>query len=93
MTEYEISPDFPTSGRGATFGTQRYPYYDADGDLAGTFAICRNVTERKQRERELERYERAITVPPISSPRSTATGGSCSRTRSTGSTTGSVTAT
>ncbi|TKX87077.1 PAS domain S-box protein [Halorubrum sp. SS5] len=58
--EYEVSPEFPTSGREATFSTQRYPYYDADGELAGTFAICRNVTDRKRRERELERYERAI---------------------------------
>ncbi|ELZ47133.1 PAS/PAC sensor signal transduction histidine kinase [Halorubrum coriense DSM 10284] len=60
MAEYEISPTFPESGREATFSTQRYPYYDADGDLAGTFAICRNVTDRKERERDLERYERAI---------------------------------
>jgi len=60
MTEYEISPTFPESDRAATFSTQRYPYYDADGDLAGTFAICRDVTERKERERDLERYERAI---------------------------------
>ncbi len=60
MTAYEISPTFPESGRDATFSTQRYPYYDADGDLAGTFAICRNVTDRKERERDLERYERAI---------------------------------
>ena len=60
MAEYEISPEFPTSGREATFSTRRYPYYDADGELAGTFAICRDVTDRKVRERELERYERAI---------------------------------
>ena len=58
--EYEISPTFPESDREATFSTQRYPYYDADGDLAGTFAICRDITDRKVRERELERYERAI---------------------------------
>ena len=60
MAEYEVSPTFPESEREATFSTQRYPYYDADGDLAGTFAICRDVTDRKERERELERYERAI---------------------------------
>ncbi|ELZ40336.1 PAS/PAC sensor signal transduction histidine kinase [Halorubrum californiense DSM 19288] len=60
MVEYEVSPTFPESGREATFSTQRYPYYDADGELAGTFAICRNVTDRKERERDLERYERAI---------------------------------
>ncbi|WP_049906297.1 PAS domain S-box protein [Halorubrum tebenquichense] len=60
MAEYEITPTFPESGREATFSTQRYPYYDADGDLAGTFAICRNITDRKEHERDLERYERAI---------------------------------
>ncbi|WP_200530677.1 PAS domain-containing protein [Halorubrum sp. LN27] len=58
--EYEVSPSFERSGREATFSTQRYPYYDANGNLDGTFAICRNVTDRKERERELERYERAI---------------------------------
>ncbi|WP_193308948.1 PAS domain S-box protein [Halorubrum halophilum] len=58
--EYETSPEFPHSGKEATFSTQRSPYYDGDGDLVGTFAICRNITDRKERERELERYERAI---------------------------------
>ena len=58
--EYEVSPDFPASDREATFSTRRYPYYDADGDLAGTFAICRDITDRKRRERDLERYERAV---------------------------------
>ena len=58
--EYEVSPTFDRSDREATFSTRRSPYYDADGELAGTFAICRNVTEMKRREAELERYERAV---------------------------------
>ncbi|OYR56093.1 PAS domain S-box protein [Halorubrum halodurans] len=58
--DYEVSPTFESSGREATFSTRRYPYYDGDGDLAGTFAICRDVTEIKTRERELEQFERAI---------------------------------
>jgi PAS domain S-box-containing protein len=58
--EYEVSPTFEPSGREATFSTRRYPYYDEDGDLAGTFAICRDVTDIKARERELERFEHAI---------------------------------
>jgi len=58
--EYEVSPAFGPSGREATFSTRRYPYYDPDGELAGTFAICRDVTEMKRREAELERYERAV---------------------------------
>ena len=57
---YETSPTFERSGREATFSTRRYPHYDADGELAGTFAICRDVTEMKRREAELERYERAV---------------------------------
>ncbi|EMA59154.1 PAS domain-containing sensor histidine kinase [Halorubrum lipolyticum] len=58
--EYEVSPSFERSGREATFSTRRYPYYDGDGTLAGTFAICRDVTEIKEREADLERFERAV---------------------------------
>jgi len=43
--EYEVSPSFERSGRDATFSTRRYPYYDGAEALAGTFAICRDVTE------------------------------------------------
>ena len=60
VAEYEISPTFPKSGREATFSTRRYPYYNAAGELTGTFAICRDVTEMKRRETELERYEQAV---------------------------------
>jgi PAS domain S-box-containing protein len=58
--EYEVSPTFERSDREATFNTRRSPYYDADGELAGTFAICRDITDMKRREAELERYERAV---------------------------------
>ncbi|MFW5916870.1 MAG: PAS domain S-box protein [Halorubrum sp.] len=60
IAEYEVSPTFARSGREATFRTQRYPYYDGDGELAGTFAVCRDVTDIKAREAVLERYERAV---------------------------------
>ncbi|WP_435074662.1 PAS domain S-box protein [Halorubrum sp. HHNYT27] len=60
QVRYEVSPTFRHSDREATFSTRRYPYYDPDGELAGTFAICRDVTEMKRREAELERYERAV---------------------------------
>lgn len=36
------------------FETTCSPYYDGEGDLAGTVSICRDVTERKVRERTLE---------------------------------------
>jgi len=58
--DYEVSPSFERTGREATFSTRRYPYYDGDGDLAGTFAICRDVTEIKEREIDLERFKRAV---------------------------------
>ena len=57
---YEISPTFTESERDATFSTRRYPYYDVEGEIAGTFAICRDITELKRRKTELKRYERAI---------------------------------
>ncbi|MFC7185676.1 PAS domain S-box protein [Halorubrum yunnanense] len=57
---YETSPTLERSGREAAFSTRRYPHYDPDGELAGTFAVCRDVTEIKRREAELERYERAV---------------------------------
>lgn len=59
--QYELSPTFPRTGREPTFSTKRFPYYDPDGNLAGTVAICRNVTDLKQRERTLRQYKRAIT--------------------------------
>ncbi|UPV99113.1 PAS domain-containing protein [Halorussus gelatinilyticus] len=36
------------------FETTCSPYYDREGDLAGTVSICRDVTERTVRERTLE---------------------------------------
>ena len=50
---YTISPDFERSDRNATFSTNRYPYYDGDGELTGTFAICRDVTDLEERTRQL----------------------------------------
>ena len=57
--EYEVSPSFERTVHEATFSTRRYPYYH-DGELAGTLAICRDVTDLKDRERTLQRYEWAI---------------------------------
>lgn len=52
--EYSVSPRFGQSGRNATFSTNRYPYYDTNGELAGTIAICRNVTDLEERTRQLD---------------------------------------
>ena len=50
---YSVSPAFEHSGKEATFDTSRYPYYDDDGELSGTVAICRDVTELEERTRQL----------------------------------------
>ncbi|SNR67245.1 PAS domain-containing protein [Halorubrum vacuolatum] len=50
---YSISPEFERSGKEAVFDTRRYPFYDHGGELTGTFAICRDVTELKERARQL----------------------------------------
>ena len=49
---YSVTPTFEYSGREAVFDTQRYPYYE-DGELAGTMAICRDVTDLDERTRHL----------------------------------------
>ena len=50
--EYSVEPTFEHSDREAIFYTSRYPYYE-DGELAGTLAICRNVTDLEERTRQL----------------------------------------
>ena len=50
---YAISPAFEHSGKEAFFSTSRYPYYDEDDELAGTLAICRDITDLEERTRQL----------------------------------------
>jgi len=50
--EYSVEPTFEYSDREAVFYTSRYPYYEG-GELAGTLAICRNVTDLEERTRQL----------------------------------------
>ncbi len=51
--KYSVSPEFEHSDRDAVFSTNRYPYYDDDGELSGTIAICRDVTGLEERTRQL----------------------------------------
>ncbi len=51
--EYSVEPTFEYSDREAVFYTSRYPYYE-DGELAGTLAICRNVSDLENRTRQLQ---------------------------------------
>jgi len=57
--QYSISPTFPSES-GEIFSTSRYPYYDQDGELAGTIAICRIVTDLKSRENQLRVMDRVL---------------------------------
>ena len=52
--EYRVSPTFEHGDANATFSTKRYPYYDESGELVGTIAICRDVTELEERTRQLQ---------------------------------------
>ena len=51
--EYGVRPTFPNTGGESAFSTTRYPYHNRDGDLVGTIAICRNVTDLEERTRQL----------------------------------------
>lgn len=50
--EYSVEPTFKLSDRDAIFYTTRFPYYE-DGELTGTLALCRDVTAREERTRQL----------------------------------------
>jgi len=50
---YSVTPAFEHSHKEAIFYTSRYPYYDDAGELAGTLAICRDVTDLDERTRQL----------------------------------------
>ena len=59
VVRYGISPTFPTRS-GVRFSTVRYPHYGEDGTLDGTVAICRNVTELKLRDEQLQIIDRVL---------------------------------
>ncbi|WP_435185998.1 PAS domain S-box protein [Halobellus sp. EA9] len=56
---YEVTPTFPTKGTRSVI-TTRYPHYDGDGNVDGTVAICRDVTERAEREHQLRVLDRIL---------------------------------
>ncbi|MFD1599143.1 PAS domain S-box protein [Halobellus rarus] len=56
---YELTPTFPTKGE-RSFVTTRYPHYDEDGDIDGTVAICRDITEQAERENQLRVLDRIL---------------------------------
>jgi len=51
---YSVTPTFEYSRKEAVFYTSRYPYYDENSELAGTLAICRDVTNLEERTRQLQ---------------------------------------
>jgi PAS domain S-box-containing protein len=54
----------PTADGDRVYRATRVPYYGPDGDLAGVICVCRDVTDRKARERELRRYETLVETTP-----------------------------
>lgn len=56
---YEVKPHFP-GGRERSFATTRYPYYDEEGRLDGTIAICRDVTDLTEHQRQLQVLDRVL---------------------------------
>ncbi|MUV88740.1 PAS domain S-box protein [Halapricum sp. CBA1109] len=50
--EATIRPTFDGGGT-RSFTTLRFPYYDTAGELAGTVALWRDVTDQQQREQQL----------------------------------------
>ena len=58
-TQYEIEVTLPETGD-RVFSTTRYPHYDIDGQLDGTIAICRDVTDLKTREHHLRVIDRLL---------------------------------
>ena len=58
-TAYQVSPTFP-DGRERTFSTVRYPSYDETGEIDGTMAICRDVTELEEHQRQLRVLDRVL---------------------------------
>lgn len=55
---YEVRPTLQGKGE-RIFSTIRYPHYD-EGELDGTMAICRDVTDLKERERQLRVMDRVL---------------------------------
>ncbi len=51
-TTYEVTAEF-SDDRERSFVTTRYPKHDETGTVDGTIAICRDVTEQLERERQL----------------------------------------
>ena len=56
---YQITPSFP-DGRTRTYSTTRYPYYDEQGRLDGTIAICRDITDLEAHQRQLQVLDRVL---------------------------------
>ncbi len=64
---YEASPEI--DGVERVFQTEKHPYYDNLGAVRGVVGISREVTQQRERERELERqeflFERAQEIADI----------------------------
>lgn len=59
-TSYEVTPTFQSTNMDASFSTERYPHRDMDGNISGTLAICRDVTDLKERKTQLQVVDRVL---------------------------------
>lgn len=57
--EYTVEPTFTYTNKEPVFYTSRYPHYE-DGELAGTLAICRDVTDLENRTRQLRVFDNIL---------------------------------
>jgi PAS domain S-box-containing protein len=57
--DYEVSTELPRKGT-RTFSTMRYPHFDEVGEIDGTVAICRDVTDQRDREQQLTVLDRIL---------------------------------
>jgi PAS domain S-box-containing protein len=59
---------------GACYRVQMVPVRTDDGEIPHVMAVSKNITERKERELELERYERLVEALPVGVFRTTIDG-------------------
>ncbi|MEZ3163903.1 HAMP domain-containing sensor histidine kinase [Halorubrum sp. RMP-47] len=57
--EYSVEPTFKYTNKEPVFYTTRFPYYE-DDEFVGTLAICRDVTDLEDRNRQLRVFDNSL---------------------------------
>ena len=63
-TTDEVTRSF--GGEERVFVSNKFPYRDPDGSIVGVMGVSRDVTSRKERERDLEQYAKIVQTIPES---------------------------